>query len=70
MFTGLYKDYASLFRNNRQIRNLAVPSNDLYYGTRYLFGAYERVQVPLQALGSRQRLAATILIIRLKEVLP
>lgn len=46
-----YKDYSSLFRNNRQVRNLAVPSNYLYYGTRYLMGAYDAVKVPLQRLG-------------------
>jgi lipid A ethanolaminephosphotransferase len=46
-----YKDYSSLFRNNRQIRNLAVPSSYLYYGTRYLLGAYDPVRVPLQRLG-------------------
>ncbi len=46
-----YKDYSSLFRNNRQVRNLTVPSNYLYYGTRYLMGAYDTVNVPLQTLG-------------------
>ncbi|GGO81244.1 phosphoethanolamine transferase [Marinobacterium nitratireducens] len=47
----LFKDYSSLFRNNRQIRNLAVPSNYLYYGSRYLAGAYDASSKPLQRLG-------------------
>ncbi|MFC6668924.1 phosphoethanolamine transferase [Marinobacterium aestuariivivens] len=51
----LFKDYSSLFRNNRQVRNLAVPSNYLYYGSRYLFGAYDPVDVPLQVLGEDAR---------------
>ncbi|ULG68185.1 phosphoethanolamine--lipid A transferase [Marinobacterium sediminicola] len=47
----LYKDYSSLFRNHREIRNLAVPSNYLYYSARYLAGAYDPVSRPFQPLG-------------------
>lgn len=47
----LYKEYSSLFRNHREIRNLAVPSNYLYYGTRYLAGAYEPSDRPFERLG-------------------
>lgn len=49
---ALNKDYASLFRNHREIRNLAVPSNYLYYTSRYLSGAYEQVQHDFQVLGT------------------
>lgn len=52
----LYKDYSSLFRNHREIRNLAVPSNFLYYGTRYLAGAYDPETRPFQQLGQDARL--------------
>ncbi len=49
---ALNKDYASLFRNHREVRNLAVPSNYLYYTSRYLSGAYEQVQYEFQTLGT------------------
>jgi len=48
----LYKDYSSLFRNHREIRNLAVPSNYLYYSARYLAGAYAPVDRTFQTLGT------------------
>ncbi len=48
----LYKDYSSLFRNHREIRNLAVPSNYLYYTSRYLAGAYDPVDRTFQVLGT------------------
>lgn len=47
----LYKDYSSLFRNHREIRNLAIPSSYLYYTARYLAGAYEPVEHPFITLG-------------------
>jgi lipid A ethanolaminephosphotransferase len=47
----LYKDYSSLFRNHREIRNLAVPSSYLYYSARYLAGAYDTASRPFQPLG-------------------
>ena len=47
----LYKDYSSLFRNHREIRNLAVPSNYLYYSARYLAGAYTPTNHTFQPLG-------------------
>ncbi|GAA0693275.1 phosphoethanolamine--lipid A transferase [Marinobacterium maritimum] len=48
----LYKDFSSLFRNHREIRNLVVPSNYLYYTSRYLAGAYDPVDHTFQALGT------------------
>ncbi len=58
----LYKDYSSLFRNHREIRNLVVPSNYLYYTSRYLAGAYDPVDRTFQALGTdavqKQRVSA------------
>ena len=47
----LYKDYSSLFRNHREIRNLALPSSYLYYGARYLAGAYDKASTPFKPLG-------------------
>lgn len=47
----LYKDYSSLFRNHREIRNLAVPSNFIYYSSRFLAGAYDSTSRPFQPLG-------------------
>lgn len=37
-----YKDYSSTFRNNREIRNLVIPSSYIYYTAKYLSGAYEQ----------------------------
>ncbi len=58
----LYKDYSSLFRNHREIRNLVVPSNYLYYTSRYLAGAYDPVDRSFQPLGTdavqKQRVSA------------
>ncbi|SEG33095.1 phosphoethanolamine transferase [Marinobacterium lutimaris] len=51
----LYKDYSSLFRNHREVRNLAVPSNFLYYGGRYLAGAYDPEDRTFEVLGSDAR---------------
>lgn len=50
--SALNKEYASLFRNHREIRNLAVPSNYLYYTSRYLAGAYEPEQKTFTSLGT------------------
>lgn len=47
----MYKDYSSLFRNHREIRNLAVPSSYLYYGARYLSGAYKETRHDFEVLG-------------------
>lgn len=47
----LYKDYSSLFRNHREVRNLAVPSNYLYYTGRYLSGAYDQTNREFEVLG-------------------
>lgn len=47
----LYKDYSSLFRNHREIRNLVVPSNYIYYTARYLSGAYNPIDRPFRPLG-------------------
>lgn len=47
----LYKDYSSLFRNHREIRNLAVPTSYLYYTARYLSGAYDGATRPFEPLG-------------------
>lgn len=47
----MYKDYSSLFRNHREIRNLALPSSYLYYSARYLSGAYDGASLPFQPLG-------------------
>jgi len=47
----LYKDYSSLFRNHREIRNLAVPTSYLYYTARYLSGAYDGATQPFEPLG-------------------
>jgi len=46
-----YKDYSSLFRNHREIRNLAVPSNFIYYTSRFLTGAYDATSRPFEQLG-------------------
>ncbi len=37
-----YKDYSSTFRNNREIRNMIIPSSYVYYTAKYLSGAYEQ----------------------------
>ncbi len=37
-----YKDYSSTFRNNREIRNMIIPSSYIYYTAKYLSGAYEQ----------------------------
>ena len=52
----LYKDYSSLFRNHREIRNLALPSSYLYYTGRYLSGAYDASKRAFQPLGLDARL--------------
>ena len=52
----LYKDYSSLFRNHREIRNLALPSSYLYYTGRYLSGAYDASRHVFQPLGLDARL--------------
>jgi lipid A ethanolaminephosphotransferase len=52
----LYKDYSSLFRNHREIRNLALPSSYLYYTGRYLSGAYDASRQVFQPLGLDARL--------------
>jgi len=52
----LYKDYSSLFRNHREIRNLALPSSYLYYTGRYLSGAYDASGHVFQPLGLDARL--------------
>jgi lipid A ethanolaminephosphotransferase len=46
-----YKTYSSLFRNHREVRHLLVPSNALYYGARYLSGAYNESKQPLVSIG-------------------
>ena len=46
-----YKTYSSLFRNHREVRHLLVPSNVLYYGARYLSGAYNESRQPLVHIG-------------------
>lgn len=51
----LYKDYSSLFRNHREVRNLAVPSNFLYYGGRYLAGAYDPEDHSFEVIGADAR---------------
>ena len=45
------KEYSSTFRNNRQIRHLIVPSNYLYYTSRYLAGAYDEQARVLEPVG-------------------
>lgn len=45
---AFYKDLSSLFRNNREIRNTVIPSSYIYYGSRYLSGAYTTLNLPLQ----------------------
>jgi len=47
----LYKDYSSLFRNHREIRNLAIPSSYLYYTGRYFSGAYSASTHPFEPVG-------------------
>ena len=48
---SFYKDYSSLFRNHREMRYLMVPTNYLYYGARYLSGAYDEQQITVAPLG-------------------
>ena len=55
---GFYKDYASFFRNNREVRNLIVPNNYLYYTTRYLAGAYDEKTVKVAAMGTDAKMGA------------
>ena len=46
-----YKDFSSVFRTHREIRNLIIPTSYLYYGSRYLSGAYDLNNRPLQTIG-------------------
>ena len=55
---SFYKDYSSLFRNHREMRYLMVPTNYLYYGARYLSGAYDEQQITVEPLGRDAALGA------------
>jgi lipid A ethanolaminephosphotransferase len=46
-----YKDFSSVFRTHREIRNLIIPTSYLYYGSRYLSGAYDLNSRSLQTIG-------------------
>ncbi|MBP0049909.1 phosphoethanolamine--lipid A transferase [Marinobacterium sp. AK62] len=54
LITG-YQDMAGLFRNHRELRYLAVPTNYLYYGIKTLGGAYAQTNTPLQVIGKDAR---------------
>lgn len=51
-----YKDYAFFFRNNREVRNLAVPTNYLYYSVKFLASAQAQEPQQIDALGADARL--------------
>jgi lipid A ethanolaminephosphotransferase len=51
------KSFSSTFRNHREIRHLIIPSNYLYYTSRYLSGAYDQKDLPLQRIGEDAKLA-------------
>ncbi|MEM5529479.1 phosphoethanolamine--lipid A transferase [Gammaproteobacteria bacterium AS21] len=54
-----YKDYSSTFRNQREIRNVIIPSSYIYYAARYMSGAYEQQDVEFQTIAEDARLAGT-----------
>jgi lipid A ethanolaminephosphotransferase len=54
---GFSKSFSSTFRNHREIRHLIIPSNYLYYTGRYLSGAYDVQNQPLQRIGEDAKLA-------------
>jgi len=53
---GFYKDYASFFRNNREVRNLAVPTNYLYYSVKFLSGAQAQEPQRVDPVGADAQL--------------
>ena len=48
---GFYKDYASLFRNNRHIRDLVLPLNVVRHAHGYLTSHHDAKRQPLQRVG-------------------
>jgi len=52
------KEYSSTFRNNRQIRHLIVPTNYLYYTSRYLAGAYDEKSRTIEPIGRDAKMGA------------
>ncbi|MFT5708235.1 MAG: lipid A ethanolaminephosphotransferase, partial [Oceanospirillaceae bacterium] len=56
---SFYKDYSMTFRDNREIRYLATPTNYLYYSVRYLSGAYEENNVEFTSIGQDAQLKSS-----------
>jgi len=51
-----YKDYSSTFRNQREIRNIIIPSSYIYYAAKYMSGAYEQKNAVFQAIAEDARM--------------
>lgn len=56
---GFYKDFASLFRNHRELRYVLVPSNYLQAGSRYLKQSAALAPVAVQPIGLDAKLGAS-----------
>lgn len=54
-----YQDYASLFRNNRYVRNLIVPVNYLYAIQSWSKSLTPKMDVPIEKIGDDVRLGAS-----------
>jgi lipid A ethanolaminephosphotransferase len=55
-----YKDYSSTFRNNREIRNMIIPSSYIYYTAKYLSGAYEQRDTKFLEIAQDAQLGAVL----------
>ena len=56
-FAAFYKDYSSTFRNQREIRNIIIPTSYIYYTLKHFSGAYEQRNTPFKRIAADAKMA-------------